>query len=79
MTIQITDNNYEWWLGALSIGPRFSENTSILCKSLLVCWVICFQSQNETSKLSPEVSSILAAYLRNTHLRDPDHPSPANP
>ena len=32
---------------------------------LFVCWVICFQSQTETSKLSPEVASILAAYLRN--------------
>ena len=27
--------------------------------------------------LSPEVASIIAAYLRNTHLRDPYHPSPA--
>ena len=44
---------------------------------VLFCWVICFQSQNETSKLFPEVASILAAYLRNTHLRDPYHPSPA--
>ena len=44
---------------------------------LFVCWVICFQSQNETNKLSPEVASILAAYLRNTRLRNPYHPSPA--
>ena len=42
---------------------------------LFVWWVICFQYQNETSKLSPEVASILAAYLRNTRLRDPYHPS----
>ena len=33
---------------------------------LFVCWVIYFQ-----------VASILAAYLRYTRLRDPDHPSPA--
>ena len=37
-------------------------------RSLFVCWVICFQSQNETSKLSPEVASILVAFLRNTRL-----------
>ena len=42
---------------------------------LFVCWVIYFQSQNETSKLSPDAASILAAYLRNTHLMDPYHPS----
>ena len=40
-------------------------------------WVVCFQSQNETSKLFPEVASILAAYLRNTPTRDPYHLSPA--
>ena len=44
---------------------------------LFVCWIICFQSRNGTNGLSPEVASILAAYLRNTHLRDPYHPSPA--
>ena len=41
----------------------FSQN---MC--LFVCWVISFQSQNETTRLFPEVASILAAYLRNTHL-----------
>ena len=40
-------------------------------RSLFVCWVICFQSQNETSKLSPEVASILDAFC--AILR---HPSP---
>ena len=44
---------------------------------LFVCRVIYFQSQNETSKLSAEVDSILAAYMCNTCLRDPHHPSPA--
>ena len=34
---------------------------------LFVCWVICFQ-----------VASILAAYLRYTRLRDPNHPRLAN-
>ena len=53
-----------------------SNTCSFVC--LFVCWVICFQYQNETAKkLSPEVASILPAYLRNTHLRDPYHPSPA--
>ena len=42
---------------------------------LFVCWVICFLAQNKTTKLSPEVASILTACLRNTHLRDPYHPS----
>lgn len=45
--------------------------------SLFLCWVISFQTQNETSKLSPEEASILAAYLRNTRLRGPHHQSPA--
>ena len=44
---------------------------------MFVCWVICFLAQNQTTKLFPEVASILAAYLCNTHLRDPYHPSPA--
>ena len=35
---------------------------------LFVCWVIYFK-----------VASILAAYLRYTRLRDPNHPSPAMP
>ena len=36
--------------------------------SLFLCLFVCFQSQNETSKLSPEVASILVAFLRNTRL-----------
>ena len=35
--------------------------------SMFVCWVICFQ-----------VASILAAYLRYTRLRDPNHPRLGN-
>ena len=35
--------------------------------ALFVCWVICFQ-----------VASILAAYLRYTRLRDPNHPRLGN-
>ena len=34
---------------------------------LFVCWVICFLSQNETSKMFPEVALTVAVYLRNTH------------
>ena len=30
---------------------------------LFVHWVICFQSQNETATLSPEMASILAAFI----------------
>ena len=37
-----------------------------------------FQSQYKTTKLSPEVASILAAVLRYTRLRGPHHPSLAN-
>ena len=50
---------------------------NVLDICLFVCRVICFLAQNETSKLFPEVVSILAAYLRNTLLGDPYHPSPA--
>ena len=52
--------------------------TIIMVCFLFVCWVICFQSQNETNKLSPEEASILAAYFAQCSLeRDPHHPSPA--
>ena len=44
---------------------------------LFVCWVICFLSQNKTTRLPLGVASIIAAYLRHVHLRGPYHPSPA--
>ena len=53
--------------GAVVVVFCITELLLFVC--LFVCWVICFQSQNETSKLSPEVASILPVYLRNTHLR----------
>ena len=52
--------------------------------SLFVCWVIFQYFRSKpldcsawawTTMLSPGVASILAAYLRNTRLRDPHHPS----
>ena len=44
-----------------------NDHGSHLFVCLFVCWVICFQ-----------VASILAAYLRYTRLRDPNHPRLGN-
>ena len=43
--------------------PWLNVPTVSIFVCLFVCWVICFQ-----------VASILAAYLRCTRLRDPNHP-----
>ena len=45
--------------------PTDCSKNMFVC--LFVCWVICFQ-----------VASILAAYLRYTRLRDPNHPRLGN-
>ena len=65
------------WVALLLGRKTYDHYKHQLVSKTFVCWVICFQSQNETSKLFPEVASILAAYLRSTPLRDPYHPSPA--
>ena len=57
---------------------------NIIC--LFVCCVIYFEYQIKTAKIfrpsvinrvSPEVASIVSAYLRNTRLGGPHHSSPA--
>ena len=70
--------------GVLCFRTSSSRGKSLITYlvSLFVCWVIYFQSQIWTDwtarALSPEVALILAANLRYTRLRDPDHPRLAN-
>ena len=54
-------------LGALSIGPRFFEN---VC--MFVCLFVCLVNYLIMC-LQP-----LAAYLRNSRVRDPNHPCPGS-
>ena len=52
----------------LHVHDEYALSSYQLFVCLLVCWVIYFK-----------VASILAAYLRYTRLRHPNHPSPAMP